>query len=287
MYKEVSLVRISTNHQEYYCSFGSDEVQSSTAYCEQDEFCIGDGQYGNYCHSFYRVKEERCDGVDNDDDRAIDEDTCPIEQYCARELGCLDLPCYDSDEGFVTDVKGITGPMNEKYEDYCLVSGENAFNNYVNEYTCEGNSVQSKILECDAGKICSDGACVYQELCTDTDGGKFPNTKGITSLGDIQREDTCYVISQGERVLEYYCSEGRIDFTGIQCAGNCMNGACSPESATICYDSDGGVKYDIKGEAVKGNQREEDKCVFAEGNENAYLHDDCYDKFTKKWWKGR
>ncbi len=82
--------------------------------------------------------------------------------------------------------------------------------------------------------------------CTDTDGGSDVNVKGTTTKGELIRTDIC----DGNRVLEYYCTDNDLYELSQVCTYGCSDGACimstptpagiPPGASTKCSDSESG-----------------------------------------------
>lgn len=92
--------------------------------------------------------------------------------------------------------------------------------------------------------------------CTDTDGGDNFYKKGCaTENNDMPDCDECH----GSMVLyEYSCLAGQETFKAYACPDGCLNGACIKK--ITCTDSDGGIKYDVKGYAISEGYTHYDKC---------------------------
>ena len=76
-------------------------------------------------------------------------------------------------------------------------------------------------------------AVTYSKTCTDSDGGREPNIKGVTEykkvLGHkvITKTEEDYCIFNNKRVREYYCdSRDKLLWRTYDCRGRCENGAC-------------------------------------------------------------
>lgn len=146
--------------------------------------------------------------------------------------------CIDSDGGADASVKGTVTLASNVYEDRC------EDNLSVHEYYCDANSVSVRVISCEEGQVCDDGACAAAppppppppQLCRDTDGGDDPSAAGTVTFENVTYSDTC----QGANdLLEYYCENDALRQTTSNCGtGNkCENGACISLSRT-CSESD-------------------------------------------------
>ncbi|MDD5075132.1 MAG: hypothetical protein PHO54_04630, partial [Candidatus Peribacteraceae bacterium] len=83
--------------------------------------------------------------------------------------------------------------------------------------------------------------------CSETDSGFDPSKKGVTTIGNIRKEDTC--TSDNKGVLEYDCAkwtENSQPANVFLCSGTCRDGACVTEQ-NECFDTDGGWNAYEKG----------------------------------------
>jgi hypothetical protein len=127
-----------------------------------------------------------------------------------------------------------------------------------NEYFCKNG--------CLNGACISDNQTNQTTTCTDSDGGINYYLKGtLTNSGSqtnyltLTHDDFCWSNSSGQYVNEFYCSNGYQASKLYLCPDGCLNGACiQPQNQTnrtnTCTDSDGGINYYVKGEAVSSNQ---------------------------------
>ncbi|MBS3068437.1 hypothetical protein J4450_07040 [Candidatus Micrarchaeota archaeon] len=212
------------------------------------------------------VREFSCSGLS----RVNTTVACGAGSRC-NDGRCVSLAlvdfCIDNDNGEALTVKGTarTGVRNpetltetevNEQTDYCFGS-----NDVVNEYVCEGSNRILREKPCPAGTVCSDGACVASAVsitafCTENDGGREYNIKGITEVG-IKNAAGVIVSSElfpdtctGDRtVKEYYCLGNDKNAVETTCSPNerCINGACTGGSASMCTDSDNGIDTSKKG----------------------------------------
>ena len=81
--------------------------------------------------------------------------------------------------------------------------------------------------------------------CMDSDGGVYSKSAGEVSYSSKDKKskvkDECISSRSGQRnrVKEYYCDNGKINVTAINCVLGCKSGAC----ISSCKDSDANVTY--------------------------------------------
>jgi len=179
--------------------------------------------------------------------------------------------CSDSDGGMIPETFGnVTGYLDNNYfsnSDYCVDSGNIAeyfcngtskqnqaqscgTDNYVgNDYCLSGDvyrnytdyscgsgvcySGTSAILQqdCVSGQSCSNGQCVWENSCSDSDGGIIPetfgNVTGYSNQSYYNYNDYCL---SNTTILEFSCVGNNFYNSGLSCAGNstsiCSNGRC-------------------------------------------------------------
>jgi cysteine-rich repeat protein len=139
--------------------------------------------------------------------------------------------------------------------------------------------------------------------CTDSDGGKNYGLQGTATKGTNKVTDYC--LADGKRVVEYYCSNGKINSVTYDCnkVGKvCRNGACiklpvcgngiieageeCDDGNNLngdgcdancrleiipCTDSDGGIYPLVKGTAISGSYSQTDYC----SNSNYLIENYC------------
>ena len=223
---------------EYYCE-GS-IVRSTDLSCGSDEYC-DDGecvQESRSCSdsdgdNMYVVGSvtwagsthtDRCDGtskviewVCEGNEAGNKDEYCPSGYECAGGR-CVQMPtCSDSDGGKDIYERGTASGAMGSGTDYCAgTSG-------LHEYYCDGYLALNDYFACPSGYACSNGACVREETCSDSDGGINYETKGTAKKGGSSSTDYC---SNGV-LLEYYCSGNSITYTQHQCDGVCAEGRCT------------------------------------------------------------
>jgi hypothetical protein len=195
------------------------------------------------CAGPSKVNESYCSGTSID--TAVSD--CPSGMQC--ESGACAVSCTDSDFGKVAATKGTVALGNMKYTDSCVSA------QYLTEYYCENNSATSAQMDCGAGDVCTDGACV--EACTDSDGGINASVKGTVKNGSLSYTDTC----DENRVVEYYCENGNAQYQAISCptGSKCDNGRCAEIK---CTDTDG-KDTTVKGTLTYGDVTYTDSCYSA------------------------
>lgn len=168
---------------------------------------------------------------------------CTGGKVCS-DGACRDVPCFDTDGGKDSSVKGTVQYQDIQYTDYCTPEGN------VKEYYCSpAGGYTTEIIGCNLSEECIDGACVAKPACTDTDGGENLLVQGTTTYGSVSQQDSC---ANGYAVIEYYCGEGVLKSAQMECATDeeCLGGKCvsSPSAPSEeCTDSDGGQNIHQKG----------------------------------------
>lgn len=242
--------------EEYYC--GGPDVKMRAVSCPQDYACtngacnrielpgcidtdggqdiyargelrVGGRVYTDICSAPDTVREYFCNG--DFAENVIR--NCPPDSSCS-DGACVRNPqvCIDSDNGLNATVFGevnITDPAGFRftYPDKCESSA------LLKEYACIGSNLSFQIMECSLGRgeECLRAACQKPVVCTDSDDGIVPASRGAVTV--IERfdlpertrnyEDSC---SGTGTLTEYYCSEDRALSVGISCNGTCSEGAC-------------------------------------------------------------
>jgi len=109
---------------------------------------------------------------------------------------------------------------------------------------------------CISGYTCSNGICIVEGTCSDTDGGINYDVKGTVTFNDATYTDWCstnhgsggstYSCEPGPNceLIEQYCvtPSGGVGFEIYQCPYGCRDRACRPDCASrdsySCYDND-------------------------------------------------
>lgn len=250
----------STTIVEYFCEddeAASEELPCPAGYVCEDDKCaespcvdsddgvtpgtkgtveVGSEKETDSCATNGSLKEYFCDGSEI----SFQYIECPTDQHCSNGK-CVEYECEDSDGGKDKEEAGTTSFADDSSDDTCYDSDT------VTEYYCQNNEIKSQEMDCDSGYVCVDGACVEQEDCTDSDGGKDKYEKGTTSYEDDEYQDSCYSDSF---VLEYYCEDSTtIEMEKMSCGTGyeCSNGKCV-ESECDKYEDDfdnEDVRYEI------------------------------------------
>ncbi|QLJ52510.1 MAG: hypothetical protein Sv326_0335 [Candidatus Fermentimicrarchaeum limneticum] len=171
----------------------------------------------------------------------------------------IDLPpaCHDSDSGDKPFTRGMasneSGSIN--YSTSTITLPPQYFDTCINstaivEYYCNGNFIRNATHNCgsciESPRMLTEEGVSVRVLgdfcaCEDSDEGMNQFERGVVT-GLISD----YCLNSGN-VVEYYCSDEReIANTTIRCNGQCVNGTCP------CNDSDGGVKYNVRGTTYDG-----------------------------------
>ena len=195
----------------------------------------------DYCSDNTSVFEYSCSGT-NLSSSTID---CGLNYVC-EEGKCIYRPCTDSDGGQNLMQYGITESGTDTKRDSC------EDNRTVREYYCSNNQIRYSITTCSSGFQCTDGACVAEPQCSDSDFGQNLLLKGTTTKGTASSTDTCTNGNYTYSITEYFCQSNAIQSLVTACPSNywCVTGACSAEPD--CVDSDGGLAYYTTGSVTKG-----------------------------------
>ncbi|MEM4598631.1 MAG: hypothetical protein QW400_02980 [Candidatus Diapherotrites archaeon] len=187
--------------------------------------------------------------------------TCKIlfnmETMCCDGCNCyMCSTCTDSDRGENYKVKGTTSAMGFTYADYCTADGK-----LVEYYCFDLDTILSKVVNCESGYKCVNGACVpdgggsggtdsgQQPTCSDSDGGRDIFTFGKVTYNNQTLSDYCEPGSTSQ-LTEYYCENNQPKSSVFTCpiGYSCVSGKCAqPSQAAGCTDSDGGKEIFIKG----------------------------------------
>lgn len=134
--------------------------------------------------------------------------------------------CTDSDGGLNYNVLGNVTMCNRlscrTYTDSCSGNSKNIIERY-----CSKTNMATKVYKCPAG--CKNGACVVNQTCTDSDGGKNYYVQGVVSGYDsngtywINVSDIC---EGNNNLRERFCNGIYGEDIFYTCLNNCSNGAC-------------------------------------------------------------
>ncbi|MFH0884393.1 MAG: hypothetical protein V1861_01660, partial [Candidatus Micrarchaeota archaeon] len=150
---------------------------------------------------------------------------------CQSNATAAEALCTDSDSGKNLIEKGTTQAKGQNQsEDFCVNEGS------LQEGYCDSGAIKVETMECPEGTVCDDGRCT-SDICSDSDGGSVPKTKGTLEKGQVSISDIC---SDAKHVIEQFCSDNTAMNTTIECGSmeGCSDGRCVKQS--VCSDSDGG-----------------------------------------------
>ncbi len=135
--------------------------------------------------------------------------------------GCK-LACYDSDNGDVPGIRGSTiGALVGSIR--MASSPDSCDGNTVIEYFCrypELKYIGSARSPCATG--CSNGACLPDPNCIDSDKGRNYWVKGQVVTPDKTEPDVC----DGDSLWEAHCADGGLRRNKVLCENGCHDGAC-------------------------------------------------------------
>jgi|GEM_PF-6122177 len=155
----------------------------------------------------------------------------PDKKSTALEQAHVQDPtsCNDSDGGDNRLQKGTVKEGVYSETDTCV-----GYNTLV-EFECLIQSTsrpafQRQVVDCNAGMICYDGACIKaaSSTCNDTDGGLNYFVKGKAEFNN-PGVDSGYMTDaciDANRLREYYCKDGTAQYVSYTCANGCQDGAC-------------------------------------------------------------
>ncbi len=204
---------------------------------------------------------------------------CPDNKWCSS--GKCVYSCTDSDGGQDAYIYGsVQGRwadpelQDTSFADHCSSTDVKA----VSEYYCGSDKlVYSTAISCKSGEVCNEGYCVpesqtvetsdddeFEEttgsgqeiednsLCSDSDGGKMPETFGKTTgkqyntQNDMEVTDFC---NTQDAVYEGYCTDLGVTAAITDCPTGtwCDNDIKAGECVDSCTDSDGGYNTQVYG----------------------------------------
>ena len=90
--------------------------------------------------------------------------------------------------------------------------------------------IKKDTIKCQNG--CKDGACKEPIPCTESDGGKNYNNRGVTTGTRFGSPQTVWTDNCPTSVIlsEYYCLENMVEAVSYTCQNGCRDGACIKES---------------------------------------------------------
>jgi len=255
---------------EYYCSgvYKNSSAQScGTDVYTGDGYCYNGDVYRNFSDYFC------ANGSCSLNTTRILQQECLAGQYCLEGICLWNNTCSDTDGGNLTAVFGATyGYFNNTFynsSDYCVDSGNireyycfgpysnssqqscgtdgyngssycyngDLYRTYLDYYclrgACSLNVTMFLQQDCVDGQYCTSGQCLWNDTCSDTDGGIVMTLIGTVSglLNGTNYSYTDYCLGNGTQYLvEYYCSGGHEYSYNFNCDLNgttqCVNGAC-------------------------------------------------------------
>ena len=149
-------------------------------------------------------------------------------------------PCTDSDGGDNIYVAGTADARvngaGSYFTDTCVYSNGGAgcgdSCSAVAEGMCGSGGVASQLRQCPSG-VCKNGACITS-TCTDSDGGKAYNVKGVVTYNNNDYSDFC----EGSVLSERFCQNNEVATELFTCTSNCGDGAClAAATYSISLDS--------------------------------------------------
>ncbi|MGY4884354.1 MAG: hypothetical protein ACP5NZ_02120 [Nanobdellota archaeon] len=184
----------------------------------------------------------------------------------------VEMGCTDSDTGIIYSVRGETAITTETnyngiiYEGQILtVFGKTVSIEYMNAEVVKLNiqgELTSSLSERESEELYDGNRVVINDI----NYIGYENSSSSVNFSINLRKsatDYCYLATPGSvgsvatcsgsecMMTENYCSSTGIQTKYYQCNGTCTNGACTPASLPdSCTDSDGGIKYNIKGEVT-------------------------------------
>ena len=218
--------------------------------------------YIDRCDDNNQVMEFYCNYINdpNGGQGYISMNNFPCEYGC-EDGACKSAPaiplCTDPDDGInIYEKATTTGARWDKdytltsRTDYCVArsgsaselsscSGDNCG---VYEFSCTsvngGNQfVNGNIYACDNG--CSNGECLEEPTCTDSDGGIDYYNKGFVTEGSTGKimDDYCInpALNQG-KLGEWFCNGDRLSIKEYLCPYGCNNGACLQGAADLSIE---------------------------------------------------
>ncbi len=115
---------------------------------------------------------------------------------------------------------------------------------------------------------CKDGACVNESMysCADSDGDDISKRGNVVYLNGTLNESYIDYCFDNQYLYEYVCSYDYVAKKYSRCFNGCEDGVCINQSKDICFDSDNGQDYYVKGTAETVNQIAPDYCASYNGS---------------------
>ncbi|MFH2100800.1 MAG: Kazal-type serine protease inhibitor [Candidatus Micrarchaeota archaeon] len=101
----------------------------------------------------------------------------------------------------------------------------------VLEYYCKDGAIDMDFVQCPAGHVCENGACVQAELepaCDDSDKGTDYFAFGVVTYDGKSYPDAC----KNGVLTEYKCSDGQVGSVAYTCGEGCAEGRCTNQKCT-------------------------------------------------------
>jgi hypothetical protein len=191
---------------------------------------------------------------------------------CTGDSVTSTAQCTDSDSGIDYRVRGWVSDSydNQQYYDYCTLNGQQVYSCSngdpgcgIQEKYCDTNNRRSSryitgsdfYLQCTYG--CENGACAKTSpyVCSDSDGGIYPNIKGTTTSNapePYEQMQTDYCLDKSSCQAHFgsdYCvneaschPDGLTGMGAYECPNGCNDGACI-ETTSVGYCGDGVCSY--------------------------------------------
>ncbi|MBI5001803.1 hypothetical protein HZC31_00290 [Candidatus Woesearchaeota archaeon] len=197
--------------------------------------------YEHYCGAYttgigaYETYHATVAYCDEDNFPALRSYDCEKGYVCSADgMSCVEgeASCEDSDNGIDTSTSGVV--------QYLTASGESGMgydectdDKTLTEWYCEGDTVQSKKVQCK--EYCYGTVCDTMSLeCSDTETGADPAVAGYLTYYSLDGtttayEDTC--TADGKGVTDWYCDGKDVQSTVFSCDGSCSYGSCTASEA--------------------------------------------------------
>ena len=147
----------------------------------------------------------------------------------ASHLPCTDSDIYITEQRLRHYVKGYVETPNGTFWDHC-----SGFVNYDYHCSIGSDTVSAFTTTITCPYQCTDGACIDEELCTDSDGVNY-NLKGEVKLSFVNGSSRVFstdYCDSSTRLSERTCIGITPAYEYYDCPNGCSNGACSSSSST-------------------------------------------------------
>jgi hypothetical protein len=192
---------------------------------------------------------------------AYDNYVCPagcFDGACNVTSAQRTSSCLDDDGGKMYNLSGTTiaidsGLSRVVKQDYCS-NATTLKESYCNSTT--NNSVY-EIVTCSGG--CFEGECLevikQGQKCNDSDEGLDFYTAGVVKkiINGVVVDKKADYCKNSSYLREAFCNQSVTQFKLVKCDDGCSDDACNiaENRERKCKDSDGGIKYGIKGNATQ------------------------------------